>query len=162
MPHRFSRYNGGVKYLILLLISPILLLGACSTLTDGQVAAAAAETTEYLAQGDLDALAGSSGTPFLFETEILPAPVQLTYLWEGLAASGYDFGPQGDIRVLDPDDETWMRFSSSREVQIWFRRHAPVDAALAVVPTQGGRVVLVVDRDRRSTERIRGLKVEHE
>ncbi len=131
-------------------------------MSNRQTAEAALDVSTSLNDGDVDALTGRSGTPFLFETEILPAPAQLAALWEGLAASGYDFGPEEEITVLDPDADTWRRFSSSREVEVWFQRHAPQKAALALVPTSDGRLIIIIDRDRRSSQRIRGLKVEQE
>lgn len=156
------RYTGGVKRLYPYVFISFFLLISCSTMSYRQTAEAASDVLAALNGGDVDALTGRSGTPFLFETEILPAPAQLAALWEGLAASGYDFGPEGEITVLDPDADTWRRFSSSREVEVWFQRHAPQKAALALVPTSDGRLVIIIDRDRRSSQRIRGLKVEQE
>jgi hypothetical protein len=140
----------------------LLVTLSCTTISDRQTAEAALNVSAHLNNGEIDALTGQSGTPFLFETEILPAPAQLAALWEGLAASGYDFGPDGEITLLDPDSDTWKRFSSSREVEVWFQRHAPEKAALALVPTSDGRLVIIIDRDARTDERIRGLKVEQE
>jgi len=131
-------------------------------MNDRQLASVADDVSTRLVNGDTDALATESGTPFLFETEILPAPAQLTALWEGLAASGYDFSAVGDITVLDADDETRLRFSTSREVEVWFQRHAPEKAALAVVPMTDGRLLLIIDRNRRSIRPLKGLKVEQE
>ena len=156
------RYNGGVKRLFLLILPSLIFLASCSTMSHRQAAERASDVSAALNGGEVDALTGWSGTPFLFETEILPAPAQLAALWEGLAASGYDFGPEGVITVLDPDADTWRRFSSSREVEVWFQRHAPQKAALALVPTTDGRLVIIIDRDRRSSQPIRGLKVEQE
>ncbi|MDF1569601.1 MAG: hypothetical protein P1P77_16395 [Spirochaetaceae bacterium] len=144
----------------LLLVLSAVLLASCRTMTDNQVAAEALAVTQSVNGSDIDALNASSGTPFLFETEIFPSPVQLNALWEGLAASGYDFGPKGEITVSDPDENTWKKFSSSREVQVWFQSHAPENAALAVIPTGDGKILLVIDRDRRHSDRIRGLKVD--
>lgn len=133
---------------------------SCTTISDRQTIEAATDMTSGLNSGEVDAITGQSGTPFLFETEILPASIQLAALWEGLAASGYDFRPTGEVTILDPDVDTWKRFSSSREVELWFENHAPEKAALVLVPTDDGRLVLVIDRDSRSSGRIRGLKVE--
>ena len=88
----------------LLLLLTAVLLASCRTMSDNQVAAQARAVTQSINGGDIDALNTSSGTPFLFETEILPSPVQLNALWEGLSASGYDFGPKGEITVSDPDE----------------------------------------------------------
>lgn len=126
------------------------------------VSEAALDTTRMLDEGQVDALTGSSGTPFLFETEVLPAPFQLADLWQALSDSGYNFGPRGEVEVFLPDENSWKRFSSSQDVQVWFRRHAPEKAALAVVPSSDGRLVLIIDRNRRRPERLRGLKVEQD
>jgi hypothetical protein len=139
---------------------PILILASCSTLPDGQAVKAAAGLAESLQEKDAAALNGDSGTPFLFETEILNAPVQLSALWESLAASGYDFQPAGDILVLEYNGDTWKRFSESREVQIWFERRGPDKPAIVRIPTAGGGLIVIVDRKRSSDARIRGLKVE--
>lgn len=149
-----------VKRLIPITLSVLVFAVSCTTISDRQTVEAALDVTSRLFSGEVDALTGQSGTPFLFETEILPASIQLTALWEGLAASGYDFGPQGEVTILDTDADTWRRFSSSREVEVWFQNHAPEKAALVLVPTDDGRLVLVIDRDSRAVARIRGLKVE--
>jgi hypothetical protein len=151
-----------VKRILLIFLPTLLVTFSCTTISDRQTVEAAMNVSLQLNNGETDALNGQSGTPFLFETEILPAPAQLAALWEGLAASGYDFGPNGEITVLDPDFDTWKRFSSSREVELWFQRHAPEKAALALVPTSDGRLIIIIDRDARTDDRIRGLKVEQE
>ena len=149
-----------VKYLFI--TTTVLLFISCSTMGNRAASEVALETTRMLEQGQVDALTGSSGTPFLFETEVLPAPFQLARLWQALSDSGYDFGPQGEVEIFNPDEHTWKRFSSSRDVQVWFERHAPDKAALAVVPTSDGRLVIIIDRNRRLPGRLRGLKVEQE
>ncbi len=156
------RYNTLVKYIITALSLLSIFLSSCSTMNNRQTVLAAGDISADLVSGDAEALSLQSGTPFLFETEILPAPAQLDALWQGLAASGYDFGPSGEIIVLDPDDDSWQRFSSSREVEVWFQRHAPSKAALVVIPTSSGHLVLIIDRDRRDRKPLRGLKVETE
>lgn len=144
------------------MLSALIFAVSCSTISDRQTVEAVLDVTSSLNSGEVDALTGQSGTPFLFETEILPASVQLTALWEALAASGYDFGPKGEITILDSDEDTWKRFSSSREVEVWFERHARENAALVLVPTDDGRLLIVVDRNIHASARIRGLKVEQE
>ena len=124
MNEPFVGYNGDVKNAVFI-VAVLLAATSCTSLSDAKIAEAAAGVSDDLNTGDVDALTGSSGTPFLFETEILPAPAQLRALWEALAASGYDFGPKGEITVLNPDKNTWERFSSSREVEVWFQKHAP-------------------------------------
>ena len=154
------RYNSFVKYIFTALSFILLVLSSCSTMNNRQTMLAAGDISADLVSGDVEALSLQSGTPFLFETEILPAPAQLNALWQGLAASGYNFGSSGEITVLDPDEDSWQRFSSSREVEVWFQRHAPSKAALVVIPTSSGRLVLIIDRDRRDRKPLRGLKVE--
>lgn len=151
-----------VKRIIPIVLSVLIFAVSCTTISDRQTVEAALNVTSSLNNGDVDAIIGQSGTPFLFETEILPASIQLAALWEGLAESGYDFGPKGELTILDPDEDSWRRFSSSREVEVWFQRHAPEKAVLVLVPTDDGRLVIVIDRDTRSIGRIRGLKVEQE
>ena len=153
-------YNAFVKYFFTLLSLLILFLTSCSTMNNQQTAQAGMDVTKELASGDTDALTLRSGMPFLFETEILPAPAQLSALWEGLASSGYDFNPTGEITVFDPDNDSWNRFSSSREVEVWFQRHAPKNIALVVVPTSTAKLILIIDRNRRDTKPLRGLKIE--
>ncbi len=140
----------------------IAVMTSCSTMTGRQAVQTASDVSAALISGDLDALTGSSGTPFLFESEILYAPAQLSALWKGLAASGYDFDVTGDITVITPDTESWRRFSSSREVEVWFQRHAPEKAVLVFLPTKDGRLVFIIDKDLRSSKSIRGLNVEQE
>ncbi len=156
------RYNSFVKYIIKALSLILLILSSCSTMNNRQTMLAAGDISADLVSGDAEALSLRSGTPFLFETEILPAPAQLDALWQGIASSSYDFDPSGDFTVLDADDESWRRFSSSREVEVWFQRHAPSKAALVIIPTSSGRLVLIIDRDRRDRKPLRGLKVEAE
>ena len=151
-----------MKYFILPLSFFLIVLSSCTTMNKAQIASAATDVTSSLVSKDSESLIGESGTPFLFETEILPAPAQLSALWEGLTDSGYDFSSRGDISILDTDDNTWQRFSSSREVELWFERYAEGKAALAVVPTGKGRLLLIFDKDRRNIHPLRGLKVEEE
>ena len=149
-----------MKYIFSLLSLCLVFLSSCSTMNNQQMAQAGVDVSTELASGDTDALTLRSGMPFLFETEILPAPAQLSALWEGLASSGYDFEPTGEITVIDPDNDSWNLFSSSREVEVWFQRHAPKDIALVVVPTSTGQLILIIDRNHRDTKPLRGLKIE--
>jgi len=158
----FPGYNDIVKFIFTVFSIFLLFLSSCSTMNNRRLASIAGDVSTRLVSGNTDDLAAESGIPFLFETEILPAPAQLTALWEGLAASGYDFSASGEITVMDADDETRRRFSTSREVEVWFQRHAPPEAALAVVPMTDGRLLLIIDRNRRSIRPLKGLKVEQE
>ena len=159
-------YTGSVKTpakaLRVIILAALALVAAvsCRTMNDAQVAELAARTASEADAGDVDALVGGSGAPFLFETEILASPALLEALWSGLAASGYSLAPRGEIVVMDVDAGTADRFSSSEEVRLWFEHRLPGTAALAVYPVDDGRVLLIIDRDKDQAAPLRGLKVE--
>ncbi len=137
----------------------LLLWTGCSTLGMAGTEKRALHGVELLEKGRAERLAAASGMPFLFETEILPAPAQVEALWKGLADSGYDFSPLGEL-ILEPVDErTWEQFSSSRDVELWFEHHAPKKGVLARWETAKGQVYLLVDRLRKTFRPYRALKV---
>lgn len=133
---------------------------SCASTTDRRARDEAAEWTSAIETGDIDALTGGSGLPFLFEGEILPTAAIVRDLWAGLGKSGYGFDPAGEVSLFDVDEQTWKTFSDSREVEIWFRRHAPKRASVARIPTTGGGIVLILNRHPGEEARLWGLRVE--
>ena len=139
-----------------------LLLAGCASYGPARGSDDARAVLGMLERGDAEALRAAAGSPFLFETEVLPSPAQAAALFEALGGSGFSFAPAAEPVILPVDDRTREMFSSSADARVFFARDLPPGALWASVPVEDGRLILLLGRARRVPGYFWGLKVENE
>ncbi len=135
----------------------IVLLASCGTLQRMSDEKGAAWVARQLNDGNAADLAAASSSPFLLDGELIALPEDTVTLWEGLAKAGLKLDPELS-RVVPVGADTWREFGSSRDVQVFFKKHVAEGARLFELATTGGRHVLVLYRSSWASRAIFGFK----
>lgn len=150
-----------MKFRTKLIISSIavtfLVAGCSSLLNENQAGAEAVSLARQVNAGQVDALAGTSSRPFLFEGEILPTEAMLNDLWQGLTDGGVTFDDPTVREVRVVDGESFKVFANSWEVEVWFKRYVPDPAYLVFLDTAEQQLVILLDRNRKNPRRVMGF-----
>lgn len=147
-----------MKKIFIVPLAGLLILAGCSSLINEREAGLkAVGMAKSVNAGEDRELQKLSARPFLFEGEILPTETMLENLWQGLIDAGVTFDdPQvKEIRVVDGD--SYRVFSQAWEVETWFKNYVTEPAYLVFLDTEDQQLVFIIDRTRKSRQKILGF-----
>jgi len=143
-----------MKLPILFLLLSILLFG-CTTVSERTAAAKAGEFLESVDSEDSSLALKLSSRPFLFEGEILVSEGLVSSLYTGLSGKGLSEAELEHYETLTP--ENYQPFSDTWEAETWFQNYTDDQSLLVFFDWRNSRLMVLVDRDRRTEHPILGF-----
>ncbi len=145
-----------VRYVVLGAL--ILLVFASCMTPPAQNEEAVLNVLIMLENGEGAKLIEHTHTPFLLDAEIIESDVDMQSFWTLLADRGFAFPAPQIISLTEVTAESAALFGDTMEVQAFFTRYVPEDAAIAEVETNGTRYRFIFAGKLNGLPRLYGWK----
>ena len=134
----------------------VLAISACATfeVTEEE----AAKVIALINKGDVQTLASITAVPFLLDGEIIALEGDALILWTNLKKAGVAMKNASIVSLSPLREDDWQRFSSSWEVNVFFKKYVPQDTKLAEIECDDGRFLLLLDGRTKKHASIVGIK----
>lgn len=125
-----------------------VLLSACSTLNFAAKEETVLEVVNLINYGTPEELQSLSDLPFVLDGEIVFSGGTITDFWTGLRASGFLLRDAVPVVIQEVAPGTSSRFSTSREMEIFFEKHLVEKAVCVDLETADGVFHLLLGEKR--------------
>jgi hypothetical protein len=138
-------------------LAVVLLFASCTTLSLESDEGGAAYVSGLLNGKRATKLAAISASPFLVDGEVIALRDDLSTFWSGFVQAGLAFDPDR-VQSAPVDTDTWRKFGSTRDLQLFFGTHVDEGARMFDFATADDRHVLVLYRAYEGKPVLYGIK----
>jgi hypothetical protein len=135
-----------MKWTTLLVLAVVVGITGCATLGAGFAARDVEKAVGLINSQDGFELSRHSSAPFLFEGEMLLRDSDVDAVWHNLSENGFELENPIIVETSKSDETTYMVFSDTEEMEIFFRKYIPEGSTLGKIGTDNGTFYILLGR----------------
>ena len=130
----------------LFVLTAAIVVAGCATLGSGFITRDFERAVAIINAHDANELIQNSSAPFIFESEMLLRKSDVEAVWRNLSKNRFELVNPVVAETKKIDESTYMVFSESEEMKVFFYKYIPEGSTLGRIDTDNGTFYLLIGR----------------